>query len=345
MSHGHGDGHHDGFDGGGHHGGFDGHYGGHGSGFGHYMDQQLGYGDDLGHGYGDGGYYGQFVDPHSASCCHYSESDGSMPVGDSGVVTKADSVEVHVISHACCEVKYIVSELLDSCDLLTYQLSLPREDTISNSILPDDPWGRHCKRLKLPPGWYPRATGKTRLWRDFYTVGKRPGFWIFKKELERLPDSRTYIEVKCVTRCYVESGDFQTDLVIRVHSLPRFNVNHNSWHTDYYGFKRHMEAAGQLAAQLQSRLLNKYPPRPEAEEIRAYRRAKCQCRQNPQPAQSNDNGAAEEPPVPASSSNSSTSGANIDGLFPPEPDGPDIAAGSAPSGGGSSDSGSAGDDD
>lgn len=73
-----------------------------------------------------------------------------------------------------------------------------------------------------PNGWYPGATGNTSLIREYWQVGKR-------KRLFGQPEfddqAGTYLEVSVINWTFIESGDFETKLEVRVISAPEWDGN------------------------------------------------------------------------------------------------------------------------
>lgn len=71
-----------------------------------------------------------------------------------------------------------------------------------------------------PNGWYPGATGSTSLIREYWQVGKRKRAFA-KPEFD--DQAGTYLEVSVITWTFIESGDFETKLEVRVISAPEWD--------------------------------------------------------------------------------------------------------------------------
>lgn len=235
------------------------------------------HGHDGGH-HSDGGAHwsggGHHGDHHGADC-------GGRPderKRDGPERTK-NSVVLRIESHASVDVKYLLVEAakaLDLLDLRSYRPSLMEEDRFERSILPDNPWSTYNSKPTWPAGWYPGATGSTRLWRKFFHIGKRvtTGFFNKKSELKPTESCNTYLEVECSTRTYLETGDCQTDITIWVRPLATWNDHKTKWMmTDYFWYNRHLEAAEILAFRVYAMVKTGYPPRPQAADERKRRRS------------------------------------------------------------------------
>jgi hypothetical protein len=260
-----------------------------------------------------------------------------------GLVKGQENIEVHIPSHSPCDVRYKLLELLDSFDLLkidTFRPNLMAERKKSERILPDNAWEEGGRNPNLPSQWYPGATGSTLLWKEFFHIGKRAtSFLGFKGKLLKNFESRLYLEVSCVTRSYVETGDCQTDIVIWVRPLHFWSGYQQNWQYDEYWFMRHFQVAEALGFKIFTTVAMNYAPRPEAKQIRDVRRApSTQSPPPPVPAGKPDGIAGggatgsgrdagitppvrppEPPPWVDKSERGDMSGANIDKLFPPGP--------------------------
>ena len=210
---------------------------------------------------------------------HGGSHDGHSPTspapGRTGIITSKDRVEVHVESHGPCDVKGMFVEIASGLDLLAidlYRPNLMAEDRHESGILPGDPWDEaQAKPSTNPSGWYPGCTGRTRLWKEFWHLGKRDGWWIFKGPLKTNFRSMTSLEISCVTRSYVETGDCQTDLVIQVESLPFWSKYIRDWRFDDHWARLHRQVAEKVATRVLA-YLQAHPPLTEAALIRQQKR-------------------------------------------------------------------------
>lgn len=136
----------------------------------------------------------------------------------------------------------------------------------------------HGERAK-PNGWYPGATGSTSLIREYWQVGKR-------KRLFGQPEfdnqAGTYLEVSVITWRYIESGDFETKLEVRVISAPEWSEREGKWGYRGKPFEIHQRVAikaytammevliktkpDAAAVALRAAVDKKYPPQPWAPE-------------------------------------------------------------------------------
>jgi hypothetical protein len=219
-------------------------------------------------------------------------------------------------------------QLVDALDLLkidTFRPNLMAEDRTKDEILMDNAWEDNPRNPRLPGGWYPGATGKTRLWREFFHVGRREG-WFRKGPLKKNFESRVYLEVECVTRNYYESGDAHTDLVIWIRTVLSWSAAGTTWGRDDYWFSKNRSAAQELARQISCRVDKDYPARPEAaaERKRRWDKATAKTGGAGGAGQAGKTTApTSQAPAPGwtveQSKNQGASGADIDRLFPPPP--------------------------
>lgn len=217
---------------------------------------------DIGHGAGD---YGDNDAP--AARRHGRRTDG--------VHSEEKSVAVHVESHGALDTKRLFIRLAAGQALVLidkYRPNLVAEDSVKSKLLDADAWSPPDNEKVLASGHYPGATGWTRLWREFWQIGQRQCAWKFWQPLEPRFSQRTWLEVSCVTWCYNEAGDFQTDIVIDVKVLPVWDRERGIWVFDGEPFDRHKNAAEKLAAKLRERIAASPAPA-HAKRVRENARA------------------------------------------------------------------------
>ncbi|GEM_PF-3517698 len=293
-----------------------------------------------GHGGHPGQWHGSHGDHHGAHILSIGPSHGDGHDGSTRtqarVVRSKDSVELHIASHAAVDLKYLFSEMvlqLDLLDIDMYSPGLEEEDGKAWEIKPE-------ANGQMPSGWYPGAKGRTWLWKKYFQLGKREG-WLLKGPLVRNPRCGCYLVVECRTISYVEAGDNQTDIVIRVQPLHYWSPYQAAWRYDEFWVRRHLDAAEAASKRLAAVIERDYPPRPEAACIRNKRRHPgddCSIAPKAGPASPAGGGnppASGRPGGNAGGSASTAtpgSGADLDNLFPdPAPD--RSQAGGSPGGG------------
>jgi len=185
------------------------------------------------------------------------------------------SVAVHVESHGALDVKRLFISLASEGGLVPidkYRPNLLAEDKVKQQLLDADAWNPPDNEKVMPCGYYPGATGWTRLWREFWQIGARHTWWKFWEPL--VPDfsQKTWIEVSCVTWCYTEAGDLQTDLMFEVKVLPVWDPKQGIWMFDGEPFDRHKAAAEKLARKMCD-VITGTAPFPHAKRVRESARA------------------------------------------------------------------------
>ncbi len=110
------------------------------------------------------------------------------------------------------------------------------------------------KGCRVPAGYYDGATGFTRIWRQYWQVGKRKSMmpWDGSVRLDR--EQRTYLEVSIITWYYGEALDFETRLDIRIVSLPVYRwfigTKIGAWYWREIPWRKHQQACDKVLARL-----------------------------------------------------------------------------------------------
>jgi len=226
-------------------------------------------------GHGDFGHSAEHGHDHSG----FGDNDTGRLRRDrrakAGVDSQEKAVAVHVESHGALDVKRLFIRLAREAGLVPidqYRPNLVAEDTVKQQIVDADAWSPPDNEPTMPSGHYPGATGWTRLWREFWQIGVRRNRWKFWEPLEPRFSQRTWIEISCVTWCYNEAGDFQTDLTFQIQVLPVWDPAQRIWMYDSEQFDRHKAAAEKLAGKL-CELITARAPFPHAKRVRESARA------------------------------------------------------------------------
>ncbi|HNB14356.1 MAG TPA: hypothetical protein PLC15_03200 [Candidatus Obscuribacter sp.] len=110
------------------------------------------------------------------------------------------------------------------------------------------------KGCRVPAGYYDGANGFTRIWRQYWQVGKRKSMvpWDGSVKLDR--EQRTYLEVSIITWYYGEALDYETRLDIRIVSLPVYRwfigTKIGAWYWREIPWRKHQKACDKVLAQL-----------------------------------------------------------------------------------------------
>ncbi len=142
----------------------------------------------------------------------------------------------HISRHGRIDILSSLSAISARYDLIQIDGRRPGldvSDRLFYEILDFDAWA-HAQELTegrpydaaahgpraRPNGWYPGATGNTSLIREYWQVGKRKRMF---GQPEFDDKAGTYLEVSVITWTFIESGDFETKLEVRVISSPEWD--------------------------------------------------------------------------------------------------------------------------
>lgn len=73
---------------------------------------------------------------------------------------------------------------------------------------------------RVPAGFLKGGRGTTRIWKQYWQIGSRPGLWPFKGKPEYDRQKKTYVEVKIVTWFFSDIGDYETRFEMNIVSVP-----------------------------------------------------------------------------------------------------------------------------
>jgi len=188
-----------------------------------------------------------------------------------------NTIKIKVAFHGACNIRARFVQVAREMGLLPIDLYLPNlmaEDRTERTILDNDAWNPPKQDLRImPSGWFPGATGWTRLWREFWQIGVRETSWKFWEPLKPCSSARSYLQVECVTWCYDDIGDLETRLTIRVEALPVWNAIVKSWGCNQKWVARHKEVSEKLARHL-FEFIKAHPQPPQCQTLRENRRLK-----------------------------------------------------------------------
>ena len=107
---------------------------------------------------------------------------------------------------------------------------------------------------RVPAGYYDGGTGTTRIWRQYWQIGKRDSIlpWRRKRGYDR--EQSTYIEVRAITWFYGEAMDYETRLEMRIISLPiwktRPGLRVGDWWYRSTPWRNHQKACDKILADM-----------------------------------------------------------------------------------------------
>ncbi len=224
----------------------------------------------------DFGHHASTAHPHSMQVVHLGlgrqDTKGAETKEDAEHPGEIRNFVVHVSSHGqsaiCTEIEQITRKLgmvriefrpnFDPVDVLKYELA---DWTAS------EPY----QHINMPEGFYPGATGRTRIMRQYWQVGKRPRMFntlpVFDKS------ASTYIEISIVQWRYDYPGDYETKLVLSVGSLPVWDEAAGAWGFKRVPFEQHQRAAVKVCKHIFD-YLSGLDPSPASKFLRAVVLAK-----------------------------------------------------------------------
>lgn len=152
---------------------------------------------------------------------------------------------------------------------------------------------------RVPAGYYDGATGFTRVWRQYWQVGARKGFWPMLRRTVLDRNQKTYVEVKTITWFFAEAGDYETRFEMRIISLPVWKFDRaikdtGRWYSRGGPWHRHQKTCDELLAKLFNVLKHHGPS-----DLIKRRRAEIEARRKPPAPAPKPNPAPAPTPNPA----------------------------------------------
>lgn len=181
---------------------------------------------------------------------------------------------IHVTNHGLIMLNSEFKEIAEKAGCVRIDTVTPNFYA-SDEMLPEladwNTWKPPFTRRRVPAGFYPNATGTTRVWKQYWQVKhKDGGGWLLedhgpkhnpKWRFDRF--CNTVLEVTCVTWYYREACDYETRFSIRVMSTPYLDPHDKQWGYLKEPFERHQKMARSLA-ELMLHRLKACPPHPVA---------------------------------------------------------------------------------
>lgn len=116
---------------------------------------------------------------------------------------------------------------------------------------------------RVPAGYYDGATGTTRVWRQYWQLGKRDSLLPWRRQRGYDRNQSTYIEVRVITWFYGEALDYETRLEMRIISLPiwktRPGLRTGDWWYRETPWRNHQKACDKILTDLFTELKKTSP--------------------------------------------------------------------------------------
>lgn len=189
---------------------------------------------------------------------------------------------VHVANHGQPNILEAIQRIAHRHDMLRIDLFRPNFDPLDVLKYELADWSAYSEpyqHINMPEGYFPGATGRTRIIRQYWQVGKRPRMFALKTLPVFDKDASTFIELSVVQWRYDFTGDYETKLVLTIGSLPVWDEVACAWGYKRTPFELHQRVAikvcnyifdylSGLAPTKASQILRahvraKYPPAPE----------------------------------------------------------------------------------
>lgn len=253
----------------------------------------------------------------------------------------------HVVGHGWVDLLNEFARIAHQYDVIRidpYRPSMSSDDNTIAELADDEPWNPPYNPDKTPtPGWYPGATGTTRIIRQVWQVGKRDGLFdqglvyalrkLRKHEWYKDPvydkDAKTYLEVGVVIWHYKETADYETLVTVRI-------VSTKIWHPilGVYGYKKtpfleHQKAAEEIIKEVLE-VLKKAEPSEASRILRRDRmsadhKSPTHPKPGPTPGPTPNPGPTPDPPAPhpncpvVGDADVAGSGVDLSGMLDAEP--------------------------
>jgi hypothetical protein len=213
--------------------------------------------------------------PHSMQMVHLGLGRQDTKIGEQGKdATHPGEIRtfvVHVANHGQAAINGVIQSVARQCDMLRIDQMRPNYDSadiMKYEIADWTAFSEPYQHVNMPEGYYPGATGHTRILRQYWQVGKRPSLWAPKTPPVFDKLAMTFIEVTSITWRYFETGDYETKFILTVGSLPVWDETVGAWGYKREPFERHQRAAMRLCQKVFEYLV-KLEPSPAAKLFRA----------------------------------------------------------------------------
>jgi hypothetical protein len=183
---------------------------------------------------------------------------------------------VHVAHHGQPAILSELKRITQRHDLLRIDLFRPNFDPVDVLKYELADWSAFSEpyqHVNMPEGFYPGATGRTRIIRQYWQVGKRPRLFALKTPPVFDKDASTFIELSVIEWRYDFTGDYETKLILTIGSLPVWDEVAGAWGYKRTPFERHQRAALKICNHIFNYLSGLAPTR-ASQYLRAHINAK-----------------------------------------------------------------------
>ncbi len=173
----------------------------------------------------------------------------------------------HVVGHGSFDIPAAFAKLAAEMGVIricSFRPNFGPVDVTEGKVLEWDAWSGGHTPPHRSAGYYPNATGYTRLWRQYWQLGylSKPWRkhwalkWFFEGLLGSVEKPRydkkasTWMEVSLVNWYYRETGDEETRFEIRIVSLPVMDVQDKVWGFRTGPLATHQKVAEPLVAKV-----------------------------------------------------------------------------------------------
>jgi hypothetical protein len=180
---------------------------------------------------------------------------------------------VHVTNHGLIHLKSEFKRIAEDAGCVRIDQVTPNffaSDTLVPQLADWNIWKPPFSRKRVPAGFYPKATGTTRIWKQYWQVKhSQPSGWFIHSGPKHDPNWRfdrfcnTILEVTCVTWYFREACDYETRFHINVISLPYLDPYDKQWGYLKEPFERYQKMAKKVCEAVLHRL-KACPPHPVA---------------------------------------------------------------------------------
>lgn len=123
-------------------------------------------------------------------------------------------------------------------------------DEVQRKLMDTTPFDERVGNTPMPCGWYPNATGHTRLWKDFYMLGKR---WSLIGPRVADPadiENGVYLAIAGATWYFDQTMDYETRIAINIKARTKWNSDVMAWESLLPSVEKHRQAAVKVCEQL-----------------------------------------------------------------------------------------------
>lgn len=179
---------------------------------------------------------------------------------------------VHVANHGQPAILTEIEKIARRHDMLRIDQFRPNFDPVDVLKYELADWSAFSEPyqgINMPEGYWPGATGRTRIIRQYWQVGKRPRLIALRTPPQFDNKASTVIEISVVQWRYDFTGDYETKLVLNIGSLPVWDTTAGVWGYKRTPFDLHQRAAVKVCKHIVDYLAG-LAPTAASKYLRAY---------------------------------------------------------------------------